>query len=216
MKKIIPTVFATSNHEFKERFNKLIKISKNIQIDFMDGKFVKSKSISITALPNLKKYKNNFEAHLMVKAPEKYIKKLSSKGFKKIIFHYEAIKNPNKIIQLAIKIKKLNLVPFLAINPSTPLSKILPILSYFHGALFLGVNPGKEHQHFIPKVYEKIKQLRKINKKIIIQVDGGVNENVVKKLKKLGANYINSGSFISDSKNPKQTIKNLNVLFNKK
>ena len=44
------------------------------------------KSVSLKEIPNLKKYKNNFEAHLMCYHPEKYIKKLKQKGFKKIIF----------------------------------------------------------------------------------------------------------------------------------
>jgi len=87
---IIPTIFSKNKKQFNERFNKLIKISKNIQIDFMDGKFVKAKSVQLSQIPNLKKYKNNFEAHLMVKNPESWITKLKQKGFKKIIFHYSS------------------------------------------------------------------------------------------------------------------------------
>ena len=79
----------------------------------------------------------------------------------------------------------------------------------------MGVHPGKEHQSFIPPVYKKISQIRKANKKIIIQIDGGVNEKNVKKLIKSGANYLNSGSYVSSSQNPKQALLHLNNLSNK-
>ena len=77
--RVIPTVFATSKKEFDSRFSKLRDASKNIHIDFMDGKFVKSKSISAAGLPDLNRYLNKFEAHLMVQSPGKYIKKLLGK-----------------------------------------------------------------------------------------------------------------------------------------
>lgn len=215
MPQIIPTVFAISKKEFNERFNKLIKISKNIQIDFMDGKFVKAESISLNDIPNLKKHKNNFEAHLMVKNPKKYIKKLKSKGFKKIIFHYEALKNSKEIFDIIKLIKRNKLIKYIAINPETKLEKITSFLPEIEGVLIMGVYPGKEHQNFVKKVYNKIKALRKINKKIKIQVDGGINPNVIKSLAKLNINYINSGSFISNSKNPKQALRKLNKIIQK-
>ena len=206
---IIPTVFAHNKEEFNERFKKLIKISKNIHVDFMDGKFVKAKSIQLRKIPNLKKYKNNFEAHLMIQNPIKLIKKIKQKGFKKIIFHYES-NNPEQIIST---IKKLKLSTWIAINPETEVEKIYPFLRNVGGILFMGVHPGKEHQKFIQNVYKKIQKLRKTNKKIKIQVDGGVTPQVIKNLAKHKVNYINSGSYISDSKNPGEELNRLNSAY---
>ena len=210
MNRIIPTIFACNKKEFDERFKKLVPISKNLQIDFMDGKFVKAKSSALSQVPNLKKYRNNFEAHLMVFKSEKWIKKLKQKGFKKIIFHIESAKEPEKLIE---KTNSLKLSAYLAINPETPIKKIIPFLSNVEGVLFIGVHPGKEHQKFIPNVYKKINQLRKINRKIKIQVDGGVNFQNIKKLASLKVNYVNSGSLISEAGNPKQVFKKLNSIF---
>src|SRR3989344_4208744 len=179
MSPIIPTIFATSKKQFNKRFNKIIPIAKNIQIDFMDGKFVNSKFIPLSKVPRLNKYKKNFEAHLMLYAPERYLKLLKNKGFNKIIFHIESTNNPNQIIE---KIKELKLKAFIAINPETKLNKILPYINKVNGILFLGVHPGKEHQSFIPSVYKNISNLRKFDKKIKIQVDGGVNPEVIIKL----------------------------------
>ena len=209
MSPIIPTIFATSKKQFNKRFNKIIPIAKNIQIDFMDGKFVNSKFIPLSKVPRLNKYKKNFEAHLMLYAPERFIKLLKNKGFNKIIFHIESTNNPIRIIEL---IKKEKLKVFIAINPETKLNKIISYISKVHGVLFLGVHPGREHQSFIPLVYKKISDLRKFDKKIKIQVDGGVNSQVIIKLSKLHVNYINSGSFISESKAPKEAFKKLSYL----
>jgi ribulose-phosphate 3-epimerase len=204
--KIIPTIFARNKKEFQERFKKLLSVSKNLQIDFMDGKFVKAKSVSFSQIPNLKKYSTNFEAHLMCLHPEKYLSQLKKKGFKKVIFHIEATKEPEKIAQ---KIKSLHMNPFIAINPETKLEKILPFLPFVKGVLFLGVHPGREHQKFLPKVYNKISRLRSLNKKTQIQVDGGATPAVIKKLAKLKVNILNSGSFVSEAENPKETLARL-------
>ena len=210
--KLIPTIFAHNKKEFNERLKKVIPIATNLQIDFMDGKFVKGKSTSIKETPNLKFYKNNFEAHLMVSRPEKYLIKLKQKGFKKIIFHVESNSQIEKIIK---KIKSLKMVPYLALNPETPTEKTFPFLSKIKGVLFMGVHPGKEHQKFIPAILKKIRALRKKDKKIEIQVDGGVTIEIAKKLAKEEVNCINSGSFISDSENPKEIFNKLNSLIRK-
>ena len=97
--------------------------------------------------------------------------------------------------------------PIIAFNPGTN------IIDFNIDVLLMGVYPGKEHQRFISKVYEKIKRLRSINKTIKIHVDGGVNLSNIKKLRKLGVNYINSGSFISDSENPRKELNNLEKAF---
>lgn len=204
--KLIPTVFADNKKDFDNRFNKLVKISKNIQIDFMDGLFVSARSIPLSQMPDFKKYKNNFEAHLMFSNPINHLEKLRQAGFKKIIFHVET-KKPEKTIEL---IKKEKLIPYLAINPETPVEKTFPYLSRIKGVLFMGVHPGKEHQKFISSVYKKIKLLRSVNKAVRIQVDGGVNFQNVKKFKELGVDFINSGSLISESENPKEVFAKLN------
>ncbi len=47
MREVIPTVFAMNKKEFDERLAKLVKISKKIQIDFMDGDFVSSEGVRL-------------------------------------------------------------------------------------------------------------------------------------------------------------------------
>lgn len=211
--KVIPTIFAKNKKQFQERFEKLLPVSKNLQIDFMDGKFVKSKSVMLAQIPNLKKYKNNFEAHMMILYPQKRIPKLSRLGFKKFIFHVSAVKNSEQVIERA---RTWGLAPWIAVNPEVKLHVVLPYLTRASGVLFMGVHPGKEKQKFILSTLTKIRKLRAISKTIKIQVDGGVNEKTAKQLAEAGVDYINSGSFISEAENPKEALKKLQAAFKPK
>ncbi len=210
MRKVIPTVFARNKKEFNERLKRLSNISKDIQVDFMDGKFVSEKSIKFSLVPNLKKFNKNFEAHLMTFWPEKKIGNLKRKGFSKIIFHYESTKNFEEVSK---KIKDAGMKSFVAVNPKTSLRKIFPILPYVDGVLLMGVRPGREHQKFINSVYQKIGELKKSFPKIIIQIDGGVNLLTAKQLKKAGADVLNTGSFVADAKNPRLALEELKRVF---
>lgn len=199
--KIIPTVFAKTKIEFDKRLNKLTPFARDIQIDFMDGKFVKAKSVSLRDIPNLKKYKNNFEAHLMVKKPLLWTNNLKDKGFKKIIFHYEALRNRDIIMNLIAQIKRARMKAFIALNPETDINKIVCFLLYIDGVLLMGHELGIEHIKLLPLIYKKIKSIRS-NKKLIIQIDGGVNDKNIKKLANAGANIFNIGSFVADAEKP--------------
>ncbi len=208
MTKIIPTIFAHNEKEFRERFIKILPTSKNIQIDFMDGKFVKSKSLLPEKIPSLKKFNKNFEAHLMTKNPEKYLSTLKRKGFKKVIFHFQ---NSLDVESITKKIRSLKMSPWLAFNPEVSIKRIIPNLKKTNGILLMGVHPGKENQKLIPSTIKKIQALKKLDKSLKIQIDGGVNDKTVSSLAKAGADYLNSGSFISNAKNPKEAMRKLEM-----
>ncbi len=205
MIKVIPTVFAKDKSEFRNRFDKLISISRDIQIDFMDGKFVKAKSVALKDIPNLRKYKNNFEAHLMVQKPLGLIKKLKQLGFKKLIFHC----NTDDNVKVIAETRKNGMKCFMALNPAIKINEVCYLFDLVDGILLMGVHPGKEHQSLLNSTYDKIKQIRKCNEKLIIQVDGGVNLKTARKLIRAGSNILNSGSFVAESDNPRKALKEL-------
>jgi len=206
--KIIPTVFAKNKKEFDSRFAKLSKVSKELQVDFMDGKLVRAKGIRLSDIPNLRG-KGNFEAHLMVANPGKWILGLKKKGFKKVLFHYESFRDIRKIENLIVKLKKAKMKVFITVNPGTSVKKIMPFLTSVDGVMFMGVNPGRENQRFVPGVFEKIKELRRHSKGVKIQVDGGVSDKTIGRLKRSGVDIVNSGSYISDAEKPREALARL-------
>jgi ribulose-phosphate 3-epimerase len=209
MREIIPTVFTRDKKSFTKRFNKIKNVSKKIQIDIADGKFVAFKSIDINSIPSFSRSKLFLEAHLMVKNPEKYIESLRRKGFKKIIFHVEAVDDED-FSMFTDRITALGMIPVVAINPETRISnKILDKIYLTKFVLLMGDHPGKEKQILKKSVFSKIAKVKEFSKKIIIQIDCGVNPKTAKLLFIAGADILNSGSYIFESKNPKLAIEEL-------
>ncbi len=204
---IVPTILASSKKEFYRIFNRLKK-EKIIryQIDIMDGKFVSSKSILLRDVP---KMTAKAELHLMVYHPESYLILAKKKGFKKIIFHYEAYKKEDAVMMMFKLITKLGLIPVLAINPETKISKLKKIIKKINNITLLAVHPGYYGAKFLPQTYNRIRQIRKLNKKIKIEIDGGVSDKNSKKLIKAGANILAVGSFLQKQHSIRKGIKKL-------
>lgn len=209
MGEVIPTIFTKDRKSFTKRLNKLVPISKKLQIDIADGKFVSFKSIDVNCIPGFSRSKLFLEAHLMVKSPEKYIESLRRKGFKKIIFHIESV-DENDLSILSDRITALGMIPVVAVNPETRLSeKVMDAIYMTKFVLLMGVHPGKEKQKLRKSVFSRIKKIKKFSKKIIVQVDGGVTPSSAKLLFEAGADIINSGSYIAESSNPKKAMEEL-------
>lgn len=203
---IIPTVLANSKEEFDTRLRKLLPVADEIQVDFMDGKFVPSQGIPINQVPDLSGHKQRFEAHLMVENPGAYIQPLARRGFKRIIFHIEAV-NDKVIPMLLLQCKKYKVKPVLAINPRTSVRLLLPWTEHVDGVVFLGVHPGFNGAPYLPDTAKRIKEFAKLDKnKTTIQVDGGMTPTTIESVVAAGASRINSGSFISNAPDPKKAI----------
>jgi ribulose-phosphate 3-epimerase len=82
----------------------------------------------------------------------------------------------------------------------------------------MSVNPGFGGQEFIPQMIEKIIQLKEIlkskNPEVLIEVDGGINENNAHDVISAGADILVAGSAIFNSPNPEKTIKELKIKAN--
>jgi len=94
----------------------------------------------------------------------------------------------------------------LAINPETKLKNIKELIKTFHTIQIMGVKPGKMGQKFQTKVLNKIIKLKKDYPKINIEIDGGVNNKNINKIKTAGANLIAIGSYLQKCKDIKKFI----------
>lgn len=207
--KIIPTVFSKNKKEFDERYSKLKLISRELQFDFMDGKFVKSKSTQLKDIPSMFQTHTIAEAHLMVKNPKEYIDELRKKGFGRIIFHYESVKNDKEATELIRKIRSYGMHAVIAVDSGTNIKKIEKLIPMLHHILIMGVKAGKEHQTLLKSTITKVKYVKEYHPQIKVQIDGGVNKQTAKQLKKAGADILNTGSYVSDAKNPMKAIEEL-------
>lgn len=199
---IIPTVVANSQKDLEKIISKVKKYCKTFQLDVVDGKFANNQSFQFDfKLPKGFRY----EAHLMVNQPEKWIEK-HGKKVNKIIFHIEPVNNLPQIISL-IKSKKKKVG--LALKPNTPLTRIKKYLDQVDQVTILTVNPGFYGSKFLISPLKKIKQIKKLNKKVIVQIDGGMNPKTILLAKKRGADTFCVGSFLQKSKDTKRSIQEL-------
>lgn len=209
MKKIIiPSMIAKNQKELEKRIKKVKNYTKWLQLDIMDGKFVKTNSINFDF--KLPKAKCKFEAHLMIKDPETWINK-NAKKVNTIVFHLESTKQPNKIINL---IKKKKKKVGIAINPKTPIKKLKPYFRKVDQVMILTVHPGKYGAKFVPSALKKVEELRKLKPKMQIEVDGHINPKTIVLANKAGANRFVSGSYLQKSGNIKKAIENLKKKIN--
>ena len=119
-----------------------------------------------------------------------------------MIIHYEAVKkNIDKIFS-----KKYPFTLGLALNPKTEVEKILPYLSKINLILILAVTPGAQGQEFQEKVLEKIKRIKTLSPKTIVEVDGGINEKTIQKVNQAGADIFVVGSALLKAKESKKMM----------
>lgn len=183
-----------------------------IHIDIMDGKFVSNKTWTTSEVKKFTSYSTlPLEVHLMVNNPSKYIEDYALMNTSIIIFHYEAVKDINEMIN---KVKLYGLKVGIAINPETNINVLIPYLNMIDEVLIMSVHPGKSGQSFIEESLEKISVLKNIilegNYKTIISVDGGINNETGLLCKDAGADELVSASYIhKDIINNIKTLKNI-------
>jgi ribulose-phosphate 3-epimerase len=178
------------------------------QFDIMDGEFVPSRSVSCAQIAELKT-SLKWEAHLMVRHPEDCLEDFHKAGARKIVFHYEATPDPDKIIH---KIKKLGMKAGLAVNPETPLAAIKSLVDKVDSVLFLSVNPGFYGAKFIPEVLGKIVTFRRLYPETETSIDGGVKEDNIGQIASTGVNVIYVGSAIFLQPDPAESYRRLKTL----
>lgn len=169
-----------------------------IHIDVMDGHYVPNITFGPPVIQAIRKYtKKFFDVHLMIEKPERYIKEFVDAGADLINVHQEATTHLHRTLQL---IKSYGIKAGVTLNPATPIATLEHVLSEVDMVLLMTVNPGFGGQSFIPSMYEKIAQLKKLRDEkgysFDIQVDGGVGLDNVKQVVEAGANVIVAGSAI--------------------
>jgi ribulose-phosphate 3-epimerase len=180
-------------------------------IDVMDGVFVPNLTFGMPVIKAIKKHSSKiFDVHLMIVEPDKFIKDFKLAGADILTVHYEACTHLHRTIQA---IKAEGMKAGVALNPHTNINVLADIITDLDLVLIMSVNPGFGGQSFIENTYKKVKALKelivKTNSKALIEIDGGVTSSNARKLIDAGADALVAGSFVFNSDNPIETIKEL-------
>lgn len=174
-----------------------------IHCDIMDGKFVPNLTFGPLIVKAVRKVtKLPIDVHLMVKDPDSLIEDFIKVGADYVSIHQEEVVHLHRSITW---IKELGAKAGVVINPSTPVSSLAEILEFVDMVLIMSVNPGFGGQTFIESSLRKIRELSNIREKegynFLIEVDGGIETENIKKISDAGCNVFVIGSSIFNKDN---------------
>jgi ribulose-phosphate 3-epimerase len=180
-----------------------------LHLDVMDGQFVPPITFGDAFVAALRPRAGlPFEAHLMTLTPERQFEAFAAAGCFRVTFHTEATVHVHRHVQ---SLKSMGLQAGLAINPSTPVEAILPLVDQIDLALVMTVNPGYGGQEFLPFVLEKVRRLRAARPDLTIQVDGGIAPETIRMAKDAGADLFVVGSYLAKAADLAAAVSTLEV-----
>ena len=171
---------------------------EDLHLDVMDGHFVDSITFGVDVIKHLRAKTNmNFDAHLMVENPDKFLPGLKEASVNSVTVHMEACRHLYHTVEM---INKLDMQGGVVLNPATDFAslKYMAQDNIIRKILVMSVEPGYGGQAYLPMSTQKIKDLAdwrdENGYEFIIQVDGGINLNNVKTVVEAGAEDIVIGS----------------------
>ncbi|HLC74325.1 MAG TPA: ribulose-phosphate 3-epimerase [Candidatus Nanoarchaeia archaeon] len=203
--KIYPSLLAANLGKLNDEVKEVEPFADALHIDVMDGHFVPN----IAMGPSLVSYIKTalpLDIHLMVEHPRQFVAAYAKIGASRMTFHIEAKDDPKETIA---DMRKHGCKAAIALNPATPLEKILPFIDTVDMVLGMSVVPGFAGQQFMPDVLEKVRELRRLRPLLDIQIDGGINKSNIARAVEAGANVIVAATAIFRHADRGEAIKEL-------
>ena len=170
-----------------------------IHFDVMDNHFVPNLTLGPMVCQSLRdaQVKALIDVHLMTAPVGRLIADFAAAGADYISFHPEA--SPDVARELKI-IRDADCKAALVFNPNTPLDCLDEHIQQLDMILIMSVNPGFGGQDFIPSSLEKLSEVRAridaTGLDIRLEIDGGVKQHNIAKIKRAGADTFVAGSAI--------------------
>lgn len=185
-----------------------------LHLDVMDGVFVPNISFGFPIIDAVAKIcKKPLDVHLMIVEPQKWIERIKATGAEIMNVHLEACLHLDRTVNA---IKEAGMKAGVTLNPATPVSLLVDIISQLDLVLLMSVNPGFGGQSFINNTLKKVRELKVLRDSsgshAMIEVDGGVNAETGKLLAEAGADVLVAGNYVFKCENPEQRIRLLKNL----
>jgi ribulose-phosphate 3-epimerase len=169
-----------------------------VHFDVMDGHFVPPITMGPRTVEHCRRHsKLPFDVHLMIENPERTIEAFRDAGATTLSVHVEATRHIHRVLEA---IHAAGLRAGVCLNPGSPLALVEPVLKNADLLVVMSVNPGWGGQKFIAGSLERIKAARvlrdRLNPKLDIEVDGGVNAETGPQSAANGATVLVAGSFV--------------------
>ncbi len=216
MVKIAPAVLMVDYGRLADEIVAVEKEADLFHFDVMDGHFVPVISYGASVIRSLRpRTAVPFDVHLMVQYPERYITDFAKAGSDRLTVHAEVCPHLDRTIR---QIKEAGAKAGVALNPSTPLEAVDPVIRDVDTVLLMSVNPGFGGQGFIAEVEQKVERLRQrldaLQVDCELEVDGGIKVENASRIAKAGASILVAGSAVFQSPDPVAVIRQMKHLAN--
>jgi ribulose-phosphate 3-epimerase len=184
--------------------------AKLVHVDVMDGCFCPMMTVGP---PFIKAIKTSLlkDVHLMIEEPLEKVAEYVAVGADIVTVHPESCSQIHRVLQKLGQLTNANdaergVVRGIALNPSTPLEVLDPLLDEIEMVALLAVNPGWGGQKYISATTARIARVQRMiadsGKNIILCVDGGITKENIAQVAATGADLIVAGSAVFDGKTP--------------
>jgi ribulose-phosphate 3-epimerase len=184
-----------------------------IHCDIKDGHFVDNISFGPGIVGAVRKATTlPLEAHLMIEHADHYVARFVEAGADLITVHVEP-EAGHDVAKTLKQIREAGCRVGLTLNPATPFESVEPFLGGIDLLLVMTVHPGFGGQSFRGEMMDKVKRAAQWNKsrekKIDVEVDGGINPETARLSIQNGANVLVAGTSIFHTEDYAEAIREL-------
>ncbi len=212
-KKIIPAILPKDFFDLQKHLERIKGVAKFIQIDICNSTYTLSKTWPFTHTPDIYFEKMvsqeegmpfweeiDFELDLMIKNPEEMYEQFLQIGPKRMIFHFETMKNP---LEFLMKVKEEGFVEIgIAFSNNTRAIDHKDLIEIADVVQCMGIDKiGFQRQGFDERVLTQVEEIRAEFPEKLIAVDGSVNEDTMEELSEVGVNHFVTGSAFFENEN---------------
>jgi ribulose-phosphate 3-epimerase len=207
---IAPSILAADYANLEAATTEVAPATEWLHVDVMDGHFVPNITIGPPVVASLRRHSAlYFDCHLMISEPGRFLEAFRDAGATSATVHVEVGGTDEHLAEM----RELGLGVGLALSPATPFAAVEPFLDRIDLLLCMTVVPGFGGQSFIAEVLPKVTTARRAidaaGLDVVIEVDGGIDDDTIGPSAHAGARLFVAGSAVFRDEHPADAVSRL-------
>ncbi len=210
MTRINPSILSADFANLESELHR-ISSADAVHVDVMDNHFVPNLTLGLPVVQRIQEVSPlPLDVHLMIEDPDRWAPQYAEAGAASVTFHAEAAAAP---VKLARELRDAGARAGMALRPATPVEPFLDMLAELDMLLVMTVEPGFGGQSFLdltlPKIRRAAGAIRGADLPLVIQVDGGITAETIRRAADAGATVFVAGSSVYGADDAAAAIESL-------